>query len=97
MSSFEGLYTFADVASMYKMDQSTFRQNVGKRFVDNIDVKKFGKTWLIREEALVREFGFIPIIDGSEKNNAKRKPGRKSTFDKYKEAYENGKYEAKTV
>jgi hypothetical protein len=97
MSSFDGLYTFADVANMYKMDQSTFRQNVGKRFIDNIDVKKFGKTWLIREEALVREFGFIPLIDNKEKKDVKRKPGRKSTFDKYREAYENGNYETETV
>lgn len=97
MSSFGGLYTFADVASMYKMDQSTFRQNVGKRFVDNIDVKKFGKTWLIREEALIREFGFIPVADNTEKKDIKRKPGRKSTFDKYREAYENGNYETETI
>jgi hypothetical protein len=97
MSSFEGLYTFADVASMYKMDQSTFRQNVGKRFIDSVDVKKFGKTWLIREEALVREFGFIPLTDNKESQDIKRKLGRKSTFDKYREAYENGKYETTTL
>ena len=57
MSSFEGLYTFADVASMYNIDQSTLRHNVGSRFVDGEDVKKLGKTWIVREEALVRKFG----------------------------------------
>lgn len=48
MSSFEGLYTFADVASMYNIDQSTLRRNVGVRFVDGQDAKKLGKTWVVR-------------------------------------------------
>ncbi len=40
MSSFEGLYTFADVSSMYNIDQSTLRHNIGSRFIDGEDVKK---------------------------------------------------------
>lgn len=83
MSSFEGLYTFADVASMYNIDQSTLRHNVGTRFVDAEDVKKLGKTWI------VREFGFIPQNNDKDPN-VRKKPGRKSTFDKCKEAYLNG-------
>ena len=83
MSSFEGLYTFADVSGMYNIDQSTLRHNIGSRFIDGEDVKKLGKTWVVREEALVREFGFISK-DTSEEVNVKRKPGRKSAFDKCK-------------
>ncbi|WP_156317152.1 hypothetical protein [Paraclostridium bifermentans] len=45
---------------MYNIDQSTLRHNVGSSFVYGEDVKKLGKTWIVREEALVREFGFIP-------------------------------------
>lgn len=60
MSSFEGLFTFSDVARMYNIDQSTLRKNVGIKFIDGEDVKKLGKTWIIRQEALIREFGFIP-------------------------------------
>lgn len=89
MSSFEGLYTFADVASMYNIDQSTLRHNVGSRFVDGEDIKKLGKTWIVREEALVREFGFIPE-NNEEAPNVRKKPGRKSAFDKCREAYLNG-------
>lgn len=33
MSSFEGLYTFAYVDSMYNIDQSTLRRNLGVRFI----------------------------------------------------------------
>lgn len=89
MSSFEGLYTFADVASMYNIDQSTLRRNVGVRFVEGEDAKKLGKTWIVREEALIREFGFIPEVEGKEIPDVKKKVGRKSAFDKCKEAYLN--------
>ena len=89
MSSFEGLYTFADVASMYNIDQSTLRRNVGVRFIDGEDAKKLGKTWVVREAALIREFGFIPEIKCEETTNVKKKVGRKSAFDKCKEAYLN--------
>ena len=90
MSSFEGLYTFADVASMYNIDQSTLRRNVGIRFIDGEDAKKLGKTWVVREEALIREFGFIPELKDEEVPDIKKKVGRKSSFDKCKEAYLNG-------
>ena len=89
MSSFEGLYTFADVASMYNIDQSTLRRNVGIRFVDGEDAKKLGKTWVVREEALIREFGFIPEVKGEDVPDVKKKVGRKSAFDKCREAYLN--------
>jgi hypothetical protein len=85
-SSFEGLYTFADMSGMYNIDQSTVRHNIGSRFVDGDEVKKLGNTWIMREEALVREFGFIPKVL-SEDIDVKRKPGRKSFFDKCKEVY----------
>lgn len=89
MSSFKGLYTFAEVANLYNIDQSTLRHNIGIRFKEDEDVKKMGKTWIIREEALKREFGFVPsCVDN--KVYVKRKPGRKSAFDKCKEAYLNG-------
>lgn len=35
MSSFEGLFTFLDVASMYNIYKSTLRRNVGIRFIEN--------------------------------------------------------------
>ncbi|MBW4861492.1 MAG: hypothetical protein KZY55_12380 [Paeniclostridium sp.] len=91
MSSFEGLYTFADVSSMYNIDQSTLRRNVGVRFIDGEDAKKLGKTWIVREEALIREFGFIPKVKDKKVSNVKKKVGRKSSFDKCKEAYLNSK------
>lgn len=89
MSSFEGLYTFADVSSMYNIDQSTLRRNVGTRFEDGEDAKKLGKTWVVREEALIREFGFIPEVSGGEVPDVKKKVGRKNAFDKCRVEYLN--------
>ena len=63
MGSFKGLYTLSTVSSMYNIDQGDLSQNIGEKFAHNIDVKKFGDTWLITEEALMREFGFIPLFD----------------------------------
>jgi hypothetical protein len=63
MSSFKGLYSLCNVSSMYNIDIDALREGVGTKFTNNIDVKKFGDTWLITEEALLREFGFIPLFD----------------------------------
>ena len=68
MGSFKGLYTFANVVNMYDIDQADLIQGIGERFVNNIDVKRFGETWLITEEALLREFGFVPLFDDSNFN-----------------------------
>ena len=72
MSSFEGLYTFTEASNMYKIDQSTLRKSVGNKFKEGEDIKKLGKTWIIREEALIREFGFIPNELVTIKNNDKK-------------------------
>ena len=65
MNSFRGLYAFANVTSMYDIDEAYLTQGIGERFINNIDVKKFGETWLITEEALLREFGFVPLFNDS--------------------------------
>ena len=55
--SFNGLYTFQDVAKIYNIDSSTIRKQVqNQKFYDN-EIKKFGKTWIITEQAMVSHFG----------------------------------------
>lgn len=55
---FEGLYTFQDVAKIYNMDNSTLRKQVAsKKLIEDKEVKKFGKVWLITEQAMVQHFG----------------------------------------
>ena len=56
--SFEGLYTFLDVAEIYGIDDSCLRKQVARdKFVIGEDVKKMGRTWIITEQAMVRSFG----------------------------------------
>lgn len=60
--SFNGLYTFDDIARIYRMDNSTLRKMVQKeKFIIDKDIKKFGKTWIITEDAVRRNFGLAPL------------------------------------
>ena len=53
--SFEGLYTFREVGEIYDIDSSCLRKKVCfDKFVVGKDVKKFGKTWLITEQDMVK-------------------------------------------
>lgn len=55
--SFKGLYTFEQVAKIYNMDSSNLRKMVQhNKFKDN-EIKKFGKTWIITEQAIENHFG----------------------------------------
>lgn len=58
VGNFNGLYTFQDVAKIYNMDNSTLRKQVAsKKLVVGKEVQKFGKVWLITEQAMVGHFG----------------------------------------
>ena len=56
--SFTGLYTFDEIAKIYQKTNSNLRKMVqfGK-FIEGTEIKKFGKTWLITEEAVRNHFG----------------------------------------
>ena len=56
--SFKGLYTFQEVADIYDLDNSTLRKQAANgKLALNTEVKKFGKTWLMTEQAMIRHFG----------------------------------------
>lgn len=55
---FEGLLSFAEAAKKWGIDDSTLRKAVTSgKIVENADAKKFGKQWIITEEAMQRIFG----------------------------------------
>lgn len=58
MCSFEGLLSFSDATKKWGLNESTLRKAVkyGK-IVENIDCKKFGSVWIIKESAMLREYG----------------------------------------
>ena len=61
---FEGLLSFKEATDLWGLNESTLRKAVtyGK-LKENIDVKKFGKQWIITQEAMEREYGPMPGED----------------------------------
>ena len=55
--SFSGLYTFEEISKIYQMDSSNLRKMVQSDKFTNKEIKKFGKTWIITEEAVRNHFG----------------------------------------
>lgn len=60
MSVFNDLYTITEVAALYKMDTSTIRKHIAKnRFKRDIEIKKFGNTWILHKDGFIRVYGEI--------------------------------------
>ena len=72
--SFEGLYTFLEVAEIYGINDSCLRKQVARdKFVIGEDVKKMGRTWIITEQAMVKTFGTLKFEDYKKKLEKKEK------------------------
>ena len=55
---FEGLLALSDAAKYWDRTDATIRQGILRgKFKEGIDCKKFGKQWVITEEAMRREYG----------------------------------------
>jgi len=96
--SFNGLYTFQDVAKIYNIDSSTIRKQVQhQKFYDN-EIKKFGKTWIITEQAMIAHFGkdlFIAYKNDLMEQKALEIKKLKEEAKREKEAKKQAKLEAK--
>ncbi len=55
--SFVGLYTFEEISKIYQMNSSNLRKMVQYNKFTDKEIKKFGKTWIITEEAARKHFG----------------------------------------
>lgn len=76
--SFEGLYTFLEVAKIYGMDDYSLRKNVARgKLVVGLDVKKMGRTWIITEQAMVKNFGSLKFEEYKKKQAKKEKDQEK--------------------
>ena len=55
---FDGLMSFADASELWGLSESTLRKAVSYgKIVPGVDVRKFGKQWVISREAMDREYG----------------------------------------
>jgi hypothetical protein len=58
MNRFDGLYSFAEATKLWGLKDSTLRKALEyKKFIVDIDCKKFGRDWVVTEEAMIREYG----------------------------------------
>lgn len=98
--SFNGLYTFQDVANIYNIDASTIRKQVqNHKFLDS-EIRKFGKTWIITEQAMVSHFGkelFIAYKNNLLEQKALEIKKLKEQAMLEKEAKKKSKLESKNV
>ena len=70
--SFEGLYTFLEVAEIYGIDDSCLRKQVARgKFVIGEDVKKMGRTWIITDQAMIKSFGALKFEEYKKKQQKK--------------------------
>jgi hypothetical protein len=66
--SFDGLYTFSQVGEIYGFDASSLRKQVAcEKLIEGRDIKKFGKTWVITEQSMVKNFGILKFEDYKKK------------------------------
>ena len=55
---FDGLMSFKEATDAWGLNESTLRKAVAYgKLIDGVDVKKFGKQWIITEEAMERLYG----------------------------------------
>lgn len=98
--SFNGLYTFQDVANIYNIDASTIRKQVqNHKFLDS-EIRKFGKTWIITEQAMVNHFGkelFIAYKNNLLEQKALEIKKLKEQARLEKEAKKKSKLESKNI
>ena len=83
IGSFEGLYTFLEVAEIYGIDSSCLRKQVSRgKFVIDEEIKKIGTTWIITEQAMVKNFGSLKFEEYKNKKSKKEKRASSKAQDK---------------
>ena len=96
--SFKGLYTFLEVAKIYGIDDSCLRKQVARnKFVIGEDVKKMGKTWIITEQAMIRNFGNLKFEEYKKKLEKKEKEKKITANKSHKNRNSKGKISSKKV
>lgn len=61
---FDDLYSLKDAAERWHLEESTIRKAIlANRFHNGIEVKKFGKQWVISKEAMERVYGKLANND----------------------------------
>lgn len=55
---FDQLIAFSDATDLWGLNESTLRKAIAyRKLIDGVDVKKFGKQWVVTRDAMEREYG----------------------------------------
>lgn len=66
---FDGLLSFRDATELWGLNESTLRKAISYgKFIDGIDVCKFGKQWVVTIDAMEREYGRTPKRENGNKS-----------------------------
>jgi hypothetical protein len=85
IGSFKGLYTFLDIEEIYGIDASCLRKKVARgKFVIDEDIKKIGTTWIITEQAMIKNFGVLKFEEYKEKKFREKSQMKKINSKKFK-------------
>lgn len=58
VTPFDRLIAFSDATDLWGLNESTLRKAVAyRKLIDGVDVKKFGKQWVVTLDAMEREYG----------------------------------------
>lgn len=58
VTPFDRLIAFGDATDLWGLNESTLRKAVAyRKLIDGVDVKKFGKQWVVTLDAMEREYG----------------------------------------
>lgn len=62
---FDNLMSLKNASIKWKIDDSVLRRAISSnKLVENVDVKKFGKQWVVTRQAMERVYGYIPNSGG---------------------------------
>lgn len=57
---FDDLLSLKDAADLWHLEESTIRKAIAnEKFTNNVEVKKFGKQWVISKKAMQRVYGYL--------------------------------------
>ena len=57
-TTFDGLTAFSDATELWRLNKITLRKAISYgKLVNGVDVRKFGKQWVVSIDAMEREYG----------------------------------------
>ena len=61
-NQFDNLLSLKEASDIWKIDDANLRRAISQnKLIKGIDVKKFGKQWVVTRQSMIREYGYVPL------------------------------------